>query len=491
MWKKTVSCIVAGLLLALTACYSQSVDSVAGKLTNFPSRLFGKIQSKSATLNQQITSQTEKYLQRLAKSEDKIRRKLFKQDSARAKQLFGSNPLDYSALLQKLHSATGAIPTQPGAAGSAYIPSLDTLKTSIKFLQQNPQLLAGSAGWQGQATGALAQVNQLQNKIRVTNQIQQLIQQRKDQIRQSLSQYSHLPASLQSSYQGYSQQAYYYGAQLKEYRSQLSDPDQLTQKAMGMLNQRPDFQAFMKTHSDLSQLFSLPGSVGATSAKALAGLQTRSGIQQQLQGQVAAGGSNAASAVQQNIQSARAQLQQWKDKVLQAGGGNSAMDVPDFRPNTQHTKPLWGRLVWGLNLQSLPSTYALPATSDLGLSLGYMLNDRNTVGVGLSYKLGWGKDIGHISISSQGLSLRSFWETKLKGSFYGYGGFEYDYQQIIYSFNQVNNLNYWARSGLAGVAKQYKISSKVKGELQLLWDFLSYQQVPKTQPILFRVGYNF
>ena len=491
MWKKTILCVVAGFLFALTSCYGQSVDSVAGKIANFPSRLFGKIQSKSARLNQQISSQTEKYLQRLAKSEDRLRKKLFKQDSVKAKQLFGSNSLDYTALLQQLHSTTSSVPSQPGITGSTYIPFLDSLKTSIKFLQQNPRLLANSAQWQGQAAGALAQVNQLQNNIQVTDRIQQLIRQRRDQIRQALTQYSHLPAGIQSSYQGYSQQAYYYDAQLKQYKTQLTDPDQLTQKAMGILNQRPDFQSFMKSHSDLSGMFSLPGSIGSTSAKALAGLQTRTGIQQQLQGQVTAGGSNAASAVQQKIQSAKAQLQQWKDKVLQAGGGSSAMDVPDFRPNTQRTKTLWGRLVWGLNLQSLPSTYALPATSDLGVSIGYKLSDRNTVGLGGSFKMGWGTDIQHISISSQGLSLRSFWETKLKGSFYAYGGFEYDYQQIIYSITQINNLNYWTKSGLIGVAKQYKISSKVKGELQLLWDFLSYQQVPKTSPILFRVGYAF
>ncbi|HEY4064175.1 MAG TPA: hypothetical protein VGM30_19850, partial [Puia sp.] len=103
----------------------------------------------------------------------------------------------------------------------------------------------------------------------------------------------------------------------------------------------------------------------------------------------------------------------------------------------------------------------------------------------------WGKDISHIAITSQGAGLRSFIETKIKGSFSAYGGFEYNYQEIIYSIRQISNLDYWTKSGLIGVTKQYHISNKVKGELQLLWDFLSYQQVPKTQAILFRVGYNF
>jgi hypothetical protein len=30
-----------------------------------------------------------------------------------------------------------------------------------------------------------------------------------------------------------------------------------------------------------------------------------------------------------------------------------------------------------------------------------------------------------------------------------------------------------------------------KTKIQVLWDFLSYTQVPRTQAVLFRVGYDF
>ena len=483
------------LCLCPSLCFSQDVPSrdqpgLVDKITNFPSAFFRKVNSQATTLDQKATRQTEKYLQRLEKKEAQFRKKLFRQDSVKAKQLFGSNPPDYTVLLQKLQSAPGDI-SRIHVTGSSYIPLLDSLKTSIKFLQQNPQLFANSAQWQGQLNGSLAQVSQLQNRIQVTDQVQQLIRERKEQIRQALSQYSHLPRGLQSSYQSYSRQCYYYGAQLKEYKEELSNPDKLTQRAFGILNQTAGFQSFMKNHSDLAGLFSLPGSGGYGSPKALAGLQTRSGVQQQLQGKVTGGGANAQVMVQQKIQSAKAQLQQWKDKALKAGGGSSSMDIPDFRPNTQKTKSLLGRLEGGINIQSLPSTYAFPATTDFGASLGYKLNDKNTIGIGAAYKMGWGKDIQHIAISSQGLGIRSFLQTKIKGSFFAYGGFEYNYQQVIYSVSQIRNLNYWTRSGLVGVTKQYKISSKLKGNVQLLWDFLSYQQVPRTQAVVFRVGYAF
>jgi hypothetical protein len=51
----------------------------------------------------------------------------------------------------------------------------------------------------------------------------------------------------------------------------------------------------------------------------------------------------------------------------------------------------------------------------------------------------------------------------------------------------------WQQSGLLGLSKVFDVKSKFfkKTKLQLLWDFLSYQQVPKTQAVLFRIEYGF
>jgi hypothetical protein len=123
------------------------------------------------------------------------------------------------------------------------------------------------------------------------------------------------------------------------------------------------------------------------------------------------------------------------------------------------------------------------------------------VGVGASYKMGWGKDIKNISISHQGMGLRSYMDIKLKGSFYASGGFEYNYQPVADSLlNSTStpgvdwkDVSSWKQSGLVGISKIISIKSKFfkKTKLQLMWDFLSYQQLPRTQPIKFRVGYNF
>ncbi|MBK9381709.1 MAG: hypothetical protein IPN39_10305 [Chitinophagaceae bacterium] len=61
------------------------------------------------------------------------------------------------------------------------------------------------------------------------------------------------------------------------------------------------------------------------------------------------------------------------------------------------------------------------------------------------------------------------------------------------NFNVLQNYSSWQQSGLIGISKTVPVKSKFfkKTSLKLLWDFLSYQQVPRTQPVIFRIGYNF
>ncbi len=73
-------------------------------------------------------------------------------------------------------------------------------------------------------------------------------------------------------------------------------------------------------------------------AAGLEGLQTRSQVQQLIQGQVGAGGSSGMAALQSNLESAHQQLDQFKDKLSSLGSGSGDMDMPDFKPNQQKTR---------------------------------------------------------------------------------------------------------------------------------------------------------
>jgi len=173
-------------------------------------------------------------------------------------------------------------------------------------------------------------------------------------------------------------------------------------------------------------------------------------------------------------------------------GNSNEIDIPNFKPNEQKTKPFLKRMEYGANIQSQKARSYFPVTSDIGISMGYKLNDKSIIGVGASYKMGWGQNIKHINITSQGAGARSFLDVKLKKSIWFSGGFEMNYRTNITSIDQLKDASAWQQSGLVGLSKKFNVKTKFfkNTNLKLLWDFLSYRQVPRTQPIVFRVGYS-
>ena len=287
-------------------------------------------------------------------------------------------------------------------------------------------------------------------------------------------------------------QAYYYSQQLKDYKETLKDESKIERKTLELLNQAKPFQDFMKKNSMLASLFRMPADDPNDPAylQSLAGLQTKAQVNTQLQNQFGSG-SGVTEQLKGNVQQAQGQLQQLKDKISKAGGGSSDDEIPDFKPNGQKTKTFLQRLEYGTNMQTVQSTSYFPVTSDMGLSVGYKLNDKSIIGVGASYKMGWGQNIKHINITSQGAGARSFLDVKLKKSIWFSGGFEMNYRTNITSIDQLKDASAWQQSGLMGLSKKFNVKTKFfkNTSLKLLWDFLSYQQVPRTQPIVFRAGY--
>ena len=171
-------------------------------------------------------------------------------------------------------------------------------------------------------------------------------------------------------------------------------------------------------------------------------------------------------------------------------GGSSDMTMPDFKPNSQHTKNFLQRIEYGMNVQSEKSHSIVPTTSEMALTAGYKLNDKSTVGLGASYRMGWGSGgIKHIKLSSEGIGLRSYVDIEAKGSIWISGGYEMNYMQSFSKYEQLKNVSAWQRSGLIGLTKKYNVGKK-ENKLQLLWDFLSYSQIPKTPALKFRVGFG-
>lgn len=487
MRKHDLFLFFASLVFLSTQGFSQDSVSVFNKIISFPDKVFGRIDKEANRFEQKLNQQTEKYLTKLERQEEKLKRKLWKKDSAKAKEVFGNVKGRYDELRNSLKAQENKV---QGYTSAVYNGHLDSLGTAMKFLQNNPAFKEGEAITQKIGSNVQS-ITQLQNKLNQTEQIRKQIQQRQQQLKVQLQN-----TGLVKEFRKFKKEVYYYQAQVKEYQEALKDPEKLGAKLLETAMKFPAFQNFFKQHSQLATLFRLPGN-GTDPANmfSFAGLQTRTDVQSMLQQRIGSG-PDAQQYVQEQMQGAQGQLQQLKNKALQyksgaVGNGDEEMEMPDFKTNTQKTKSFLKRIEWGSNMQTTKGNLYFPVTSDVGLSAGFKLNDKSIIGIGASYKIGFGQSWENIRITQQGAGLRTFADIKLKGSFWISGGAEMNYRTEFRRIDVLKDFSAWQQSALLGISKKYSIGKKWKGNAQILYDFLWKEQRPRTQPVVFRVGYNF
>ncbi|WP_341836859.1 hypothetical protein WJU16_03065 [Chitinophaga pollutisoli] len=273
-------------------------------------------------------------------------------------------------------------------------------------------------------------------------------------------------------------------------RTELENPGRSAVDLLHRAKQFPIFQEFFRKHSQLASLFQLPG--GEQVSSVAAGLQTRSDVFELLQQRTAMAGPRGPDILSQSINSGYTELKNIQEKVNKVGGlSDEDMEAVTFKPSTTRTKTFLQRLEYGSDFQSLPSKSSLPATSDLGVSVGYKLNEKSVVGIGLSYKMGWGESWRRIRLSSQGMGLRSFVDVKAWRTFFLTGGFEYNYQPISSALIPEMDISDWTKSALMGLTSIVPLKSKIskRAKVQLLWDAMAARQ--GRQALKFRIGYSF
>jgi len=452
-------------------------DSLVQKTTAIPGKYLSQVKQKSDKMERQITRRSEKALSRFMKQEDKIKRRLGKIDSLKANNLF-SHSIDSMGSLKsrmqgKLGKYSGAL-TQSGG------PYLDSLSNSLSFLKGSKGLLDKSKGITDKLNGSLKSVDNLKDKLQQAEQIKAYIRERKQLLKEQLSQYTGFTKDLQKM----NKEAYYYAQQLKEYKEVFKDKKKAEQKAMEVIKKLPAFNDFMQKHSQLASLFNIQGATA--SAQSMEGLQTRSQVEQLIQQRIGSG-PNASAAVSQQMAEARSKFDELKSKFPDL---DNAAEMPDFKPNEMKTKSFMQRLEFGSNVQFQRSNKFFPTTGDLAGQVAYKFHKNGSTGIGLSYKLGMGTGFDNIRFSGQGMGIRSFVDWKLKSTFFLNGGYEQNYQPDYAGVPEGVGQK-WTQSGLIGISKKYKINSKLKGNMMVLFDFLYNQHVPRTDPVKVRLGYNF
>ncbi len=469
--------LITAYFLQGSFVYSQNDSSV--QLQQLPSKYVVTIFSKANSLEQKFDKKSGKALQQLQKLEAKMKRKLKKVDSTAVNNVFANADTKYKELAQKIQNTKL----------KQYIPRLDSLSTSLKFLENNPALLSKVKEGKEKLQDALSKMKGLEGQLHKAEELKKFLKERKQFLKDQLSRFG-----FARDLKRLNKQVYYYAQQVNEYKEVLNNPKKIEKKVLELLSKTKAWKEFFARNSVLASLFRLPGDSNDPAAQPnLAGLQTRAQVNNLIQQQLAAGGPNAQQQFRQNLQDAQTQLSSLKDKILKTGGSNSADEIPEgFKPNNQKSKGFFQRLELGTNVQTQKASDYFPVTSDIGLSLGYKLNDRSVIGIGTSYKVGWGRGWNDINITQQGVGLRTFIDWKIKGSFWISGGYEQNYNTGFSNLSQLQNISNWRQSGLIGLSKVISLKSKLfkKTSVKLLWDFLSYRQVPRVQPIVFRIGYS-
>ncbi len=466
------------LLLLCMHTFAQT-DSSLQQLQQLPNKYFAQVDKKIEKYGHRLTSKTEKTLTKLSRWETRIRGMLQKVSPETAQRLFGNPDMTFSGLLKKLQEGQSLVATST----AQYNDYRDQLSTGLKYIEQQKTLLDSNVI--KPAMAASRKMKGLESDVAETEAVDKFIRERKKQLVAESFKYLGKSKYLSK----INKESYYYTESLKNYKEVFSDTKKTEELARKILNNIPAFKKFTEKNSMLASLFGAPDNYG--SAASLAGLQTRASVNSLIQERIAAGGPNAQTMFQQNMQAAQAQLSTLKDKLLKGIPSNGEGELPDFKPNTQRSKTFGQRIEYNANLQFAKSNL-LPSTADIGLGIGYKLNDKSVAGIGMSYKLGMGS-IQHVKFSHQGIGLRSYMDWKWKHNLFVTGGYELNHNSGFAKIADLRNPDSWQQSGLIGLMKKLPMKTKLvkNTQMKLLFDFLYRSHIPVSQPVLFRVGYSF
>jgi hypothetical protein len=472
------------LLLTFIFCYggkSFCQDSTA--VYDIPTKHLKQIEAKIDALNTSLDKEANIFIDDFYTTEKNIQKKLQTLDSPAALITTGQLPkfnIDEIKAKFKIDaiSLKNAMPTD-------YLAGLDSLDGSFNFLTKNEQYLKKLDATKLAELKLLKEkIDILKGKLNAAEKLKLALNKRRQALEQALP-----IASFKKELHQLKTKVATYKNSVDETKQLLKSPDKLQKKLLALLQQTSAFKKFMQQYSFLAQLF--PQSNAASTATGV-GLQTRASINQIMQQQFAANGSsNPGAFIQQQAGSAKEQLNTLKNKVNTLAGGDGEIDMPNYVPKTNKLKSFLKKLEYGVNFQFNKANNLIPSGSDIGLSLGYKISKSGFVGIAGQYKLGLGTGIQDIKFTHEGVGYRTFVDWKLKGKTYISGGWERSYHANFKTFRDITDMQAWQTSALLGFSKRYQISKKVKGNFQLLYNFLHHKQSTTGQALVVRVGYIF
>jgi hypothetical protein len=469
-------------ILLLTSAQVHGQDSSRSNTIGLNSSSLQQLGQRYKSLDGEVQKHSDRLLRRMQKMELAMERKVVQKDTAAAQLQFKGIQQQYDSMRARLFQPCTALNKMPM---KHYIPHFDSLQTSLKYLQL--ERLQGSTIETSKFASVNSQLESLEGKLQQASELQGFVQARQQQLQAIMAKYNYT-----RQLNRVNQEVSGYQDLIRDYQKVLEDPDKLTEKIIANARNLPSFNSFFEKNSYLATLFPAPTGVGSTPA--LAGLQSSGQLQATIAQQMGIS-SNAGSGqlanpqqyMQQQVQQGQSQLNSLKDRLTKKlGNGNSEQTTP--QGDTIQKRSLLKRVEYGFNIQSQFGSILLPAMVDLGLAAGYKINDKSTVGIGASYKLGCGKPVKDIHFSSQGLSLRTYLDIKLKGGLWVTGAIEDNYLSGFPHTADWRRSDQWSRNGLIGLTKKVSTAKKT-ANFQLLYDLLHVNGTSTGSALKFRVCY--
>ncbi len=134
MLMRMALCLWALLCLAAREGFARSTFADTAAPAPVSRRTLSRIESRLKRLNQSILQNTTTYLRGVSGEEQALRNRLASADGA-VSGLFAGASASYQGLEQRIRTDTGG-----QAFRGTYIPTLDTVRGALLFLQQHPEM---------------------------------------------------------------------------------------------------------------------------------------------------------------------------------------------------------------------------------------------------------------------------------------------------------------------------------------------------------------
>lgn len=435
--------------------------------------------------NSSIRRQQNKLLKKLCREEKKFARNLKKSDSA-AFASYQDQNLSYDSILH-LANADSSSTTNPFSNGrNSRVDSLIGVRSFIKSESSSLPSITKPAT-------SNSDLAQLKGKLNYRNYINQLINERAENLKDFSDVNSAIP-----SLSGFEKQLYYGKSKMSVIKSISNEPTKAEEKALEYLQNIPGFEK--AAYGAPGGMQSLVGIGNSTQALQNLGYQTNKQLQASLLQKNGSDLSGVTKKVSDNLSKLQDKTRPVTTSIEEskkAAKQLKKIEKPSFKINPMRGLPFGKRIEkqhsWQVARASIENSQ--PALLNMSASVGFKHTPKLMYGLGISGAAGLGQNWQNVHLSFEGIGVRSFCNWQLPYGISTYLEYERMFKQYAFTHSarkegaentaSTHNTIGYSESMLIGISKKYHLNTKYNGAIQILYD-VWWQQKGLNSPLVLR-----